>query len=163
MCLSNIPLTVDTVYKKLVSLNVCKAPGPDNMHPYILKESCENLCSSLFYIFRKSPDNGTIPQDWKTANVTPFFKKGQKQKVNNYHPISLLSQVGKILVSIICDVMTKYLTENNLINKHQHGFVSGKSCLTNFSESFKNWTLYLDNLGTIVDIIFLDFWYSATL
>ena len=157
MCLSYIPLTVDTVYKELASLNVCKAQGPDNMHPYIVKESCKNLCSSLLYIFRKSLDTGTIPQDWKTANVTPFFTKGQKQKVNNYRPISLLHQAGKILVSIIRDIMTKFLTENNLINKHQHSFVGGKSCLTNFLESFKNWTLYLDNLGTIVDIIFLDF------
>ena len=120
MRLSNIPLTVDTVYKKLASLNVCKAQGPDNIHPYILKECCESL-----YTFRKSLDTGIIPQGWKTANVTPIFKKGQKQKVNNYRPISLLSQAGKILESIICDVMTKFLTENNLINKHQHGFVNG--------------------------------------
>ena len=157
MRLSDIPLTVDTVYRKLASLNVCKAQGPDDIHPYILKECRESLCYPLLYIFRKSLDTGTIPQDWKTANVTPIFKKGQKQKANNYRPISLLSQAGKILESIIRDVMTKFFTENNLINKHQHGFVSGKSCLTNLLESFEDWTSYLDNPGISVDIIFLDF------
>ena len=96
----------------------------------------------------------TIPQDWKTVNIKwAIFKKGQKQKAINYCPISLLSQDGKKLGSIIHDVMTKFLTENNLINKHQHGFVSGKSRFTNLLESFEDWTSYLDNPWTSVDII----------
>ena len=74
------------------------------------------LCSPLLHIFRKSLDTGTIPQDWKTANVTPISKKVQKQKTNNYRLINLLSQAGKILKSIIRDIMTKFLSENNLIN-----------------------------------------------
>ena len=71
---------------------------------YILKERCESLCSQLLFSESHLILVATIPQDWKTANLMPTFKK---QKENNYRPISLLFQASKILESIIRDAMTK--------------------------------------------------------
>ena len=50
---------------------------------------------------------------WKLANVTPIFKKGDKQLIKNYRPISLLPICGKILEKIIFNNLYTYLNTNN--------------------------------------------------
>ena len=111
-----------------------KAPGPDGLVPKLLVEIASSICVPLFYIFRKSLQNGHIPSDWKCANVTPIFKKGDKSCPGNYRPVSLTSQVCKILDSIIKGKITDHLNKFALINPSQHGFTSGRSCLTNLLE-----------------------------
>ena len=65
---------------------------------------------------------------WKLANVTPIFKKEDKQLVKNYRPISLLPICGKILEKLIFDSLYLYLSSNNLITANQSGFRPGDSC-----------------------------------
>ena len=60
-----------------------------------------------------------------------FLKKGSKDKAENYRPVSLTSIVGKILESIIKDSIVDFLEEHKLLRNMQHGFTSGRSCLTN--------------------------------
>ena len=64
---------------------------------------------------------------WKPANVTPIFKKGDKQLIKNYRPISLLPICGKILEKVIFNNLYSYLHTNNLITKNQSGFRAGDS------------------------------------
>ena len=64
---------------------------------------------------------------WKLANVTPIFKKGDKQLIKNYRPISLLPICGKILEKVIFNNLYSYLHTNNLITKNQSGFRPGDS------------------------------------
>ena len=97
-----------------------------------------------------------MPEDWKTANVTPIYKKGPKLCAENYRPISLTSCVCKILESIIKHQMTTFLDSNSIITNKQHGFVSGRSCLTNLLEVFEDWTRSLDE-GYGIDVIYLDY------
>jgi len=89
----------DVVMKKLSKLCQDKAPGADNIQPRFLKEIIEEVCHALTIIFRKSLDLGEITDDWRTANVSPIFKKGSRSKVSNYWPVSLTSQVSKIYES----------------------------------------------------------------
>ena len=69
---------------------------------------------------------------WKLANVTPIFKKGDKQLIKNYMPISLLPFCGKILKNIIFNNLYIYLHTNNLITKNQSG-CPGYSTTTNYN------------------------------
>ena len=64
---------------------------------------------------------------WKLANVTPIFKKGDKELIKNYRPISLLPICGKILENFIFTNLYSHLTTNNLITKNQSGFRPGDS------------------------------------
>jgi len=64
---------------------------------------------------------------WKLANVTPVFKKGDKQLIKNYRPISLLPVCGKIFEKIIFNNLYNHLTTHNLITKNQSGFRPGDS------------------------------------
>ena len=59
--------------------------------------------------------------------MTPFFKKGDKQLIKNYRPISLLPICGKILEKTIFKNLYSYLHANNLLTKNQSGFRPGES------------------------------------
>ena len=64
---------------------------------------------------------------WKLANVSPIFKKGDKQSIKNYRPISLLPICGKMFEKIIFNNLYHYLNSNNLITRNQSGFRQGDS------------------------------------
>ncbi|PKU31187.1 rna-directed dna polymerase from mobile element jockey-like [Limosa lapponica baueri] len=74
---------------------------------------------------------GEVPEDWRKANVTPVFKKVKKENLGNYRPVSLTSIPGKVMEQLIMDVISKHVEEKKVIRSGQHGFIKGKSCLTN--------------------------------
>ena len=154
--LQSVTLTEEHVLKALLKLKPDKSPGPDNVHPMFLRETAHAIALPLSLIFNKSLDEGVLPDDWKCANVTPIYKKGPKSDAENYRPISLTSTVCKVLESIIKEQMTKYLDSNSIITECQHGFVAGRSCLTNLLEVFEDWTQCLDE-GYGIDVIYLDY------
>ena len=87
--LDDINFTADDVEKKLENLKIGKSPGPDGIHPRVLKELAKELKMPLFIIFRKSLDTGILPKVWKIANVSPISKKGSRHLAANYRPVSL--------------------------------------------------------------------------
>jgi len=105
---------------------------------------------------KSSFDTGIVPDDWRTANVTPIFKKGNTNKVENFRPVSLSSQIGKLFEMIIRDSIVDHLEQNGLIKSSQHGFRKGGSCLSNLLRFLDGVTRSLDNHDT-VDVIYLDF------
>jgi hypothetical protein len=97
--LQDLVVTEEKVMKKLKVLNPVKSPGPDKMHPRVLKELSPVISSPLAMIMNKSLEEGVLPQSWKMANVTPIYKikKGPKSDCGNYRPVSLTSIVCKAL------------------------------------------------------------------
>jgi len=144
------------VMEKLQKLKTDKSPGPDDIHPLLLKECASVLAEPLSLIFQQSFDTGILPTDWKTANIVPIFKKGNRTDKSNYRPVSLTSVPSKIMESIIKEKFMKFLESNNLLCRSQHGFRSGRSCLTNLLETLENWTKALDE-GYGLDVVFLDY------
>ena len=80
---------------------------------------------------------GEVPEDWRIASVVPLFKKGSKNNPGNYRPVSLTSVVGKLLERILRDRPYSHLEISGRIRERQHGFVKGRSCLTNLIEFFQ--------------------------
>ena len=81
-----------------------------------------------------------MPSCWREAGVTPLFKKGKKSEAQNYRPVSLTSIVGKIMESILKDVIVEFFDKYSIIKESQHGFTKGRSCLTNLLEFLENAT-----------------------
>jgi len=154
--LSSVTINRQNILKKIHELRINAATGPDNISPRILKELADVIVLPLEILFNRSLNEGELPSDWKTANVTPIFKKGVKGDPGNYRPVSLTSVPGKILEGVIKEQMMTHLLEHNLIRKSQHGFYPGKSCTTNLLVFQDRVTKAVDE-GNPVDIIFLDF------
>ena len=150
------PINEEDVKKYLDSLDTNKSTGPDNISPRLLKELRQEILQPLTALFNKSLQLQKVPEDWKLANVTPIFKKGDKSVPLNYRPISLTSVAGKILEKIIRDKVVKYLEDNSILSNSQHGFRNRRSCLTNLLDFFQGVYEYWDN-SIPSDIIYLDF------
>ena len=153
--LTDIDFSVSDVYEVLCKLKESSAPGPDGMHPKVLKECAKELSLPLYLLFRSSLDEGKIPECWKTAHVSPIYKKGSKQDPLNYRPISLTSIACKILERIIRNKIMDHLEANNILTKMQHGFRSNRSCLTHLLEYFLEIHDAFDNSDP-VDVIYMD-------
>ena len=154
--LASLEITESMVQEKVNKLDPNKSPGPDSIHPTVLKQLAEELTLPLAIIFNRSLHEGVVPKDWRIANVTSIFKKGDRTQANNYRPISLTSIICRIMESLLRDAIVAHLKRHNLIRKSQHGFMSHKSCLTNLLEFLEEVTKLLDE-GHNVDIVFLDF------
>ncbi|KAJ3645724.1 hypothetical protein Zmor_023361 [Zophobas morio] len=154
--MDEIQFTPETVLKLLQKLKTTKSPGPDYITAKVLKECATSLCEPISFLFTQSFNSGTLPPDWLTAFVKPIFKKGDKFCPDNYRPISLTSVVVKIMETVVYDSTFKFLLDNKIIPVEQHGFVPGKSVVTNLLCCLSNWTRNFD-LDIPTDIIYMDF------
>ena len=128
--LSYTDITENLVAKTIDRLKPSKSQGPDNIHPKLLKECKNSIVPPLTTIFRKSLQKSVLPDIWKQANVTAIYKKGDKTRPENYRPISLTSVPCKLMERIMRDQIVEHMTRNNFFSPFQHGFISGKSCVT---------------------------------
>ena len=71
-------MTTRKVKEKIRKLRRGAAAGPDNIGPTLLQELVDEVASPLASIMRKTMEDGSMPEDWRTANVCPIFKKGAK-------------------------------------------------------------------------------------
>ena len=149
-------ISQEEVRQKLLKLRSDKAPGPDKISPRFLKLLEDCAVKPLTLLFNRSFEESVVPEDWRMANVCPIYKKGSRSQPLNYRPVSLTSQLVKIMESILRDRIVAHLEGNDLINESQHGFRSKKSCLTNLVEFLCFVTDSIDE-GIPVDTIFLDF------
>ena len=149
-------LNIEEIRQAILGMSVSKAAGPDQIYSRVLHEGVDYFAKIFYLIFNRSLSFCEIPLDWKEANVVPLFKKGDKKEVSNYRPVSLTSLVGKILEKVIKNRICDFLEKNGLIMDSQHGFRTGRSCLTNLLSFFEYVTRKLDEASD-VDIIYLDF------
>ena len=73
-------LTQEEVQQRLKKIKIDKSPGPDGVHPRILRELSNVIARPLFLIFADYILTGNVPRDWRIENVVPIFKKGSKNR-----------------------------------------------------------------------------------
>lgn len=127
--INNINIKPSKVYRELRSLDPSKGPGPDGIPPSFFKRVANHLCEPLHLLFNKCISEGVFPDVWKIAHLTPVFKKGSKNDVENYRPISILSTLSKLFERLVYNEI--YPTLHKAILQEQHGFVQQRSTYTN--------------------------------
>lgn len=154
--ISDVHITPAAVEKKLSALKTAKTPGIDCIHPLLLKECRHELCEIVARLFQQSLNYGQVPDMWRRAQVTPLFKKGNKQSCSNYRPVSLTVVLCKLLETFVRDVIMDHMEANHLFSQYQHGFRSKHSCISQLLEIVEHWSEILEDGGSI-DCIYLDF------
>ena len=156
-------ITVDTkgVFTLLNGLNINKVSGPDGLSARVLKECSSEIDPILSLIYNESFALGTVPDDWRQANVAPVFKKGEKYDAANYGPVLLTCICCKTLEHKIVSNMNKHLAFESILADCQHGFRSQRSCETQLIQLYHDMVSNLDralNGGQRqTDVIIMDF------
>ena len=154
--LGPLVVTPELVARKIKAMKDNKSPGVDGIPPKLLMETVDQISIPLARVFNLSLKEGVVPFEWKEANIIPLFKKGSRNKSENYRPVSLTSVICKLLERLIKDHMVDFLVKHKLLNSSQHGFLKARSCLTNMLCFLEEITKWID-MGSPVDIIYLDF------
>ena len=114
----------------------------------------------LTIIFNQLLLQGTSPYDWKISKVTPIYKKGPKDDMNNYRPISVISTIAKVMEKIAHNQLYSYLQNENILSPSQHGWIhgwiqQGHSTVTTLLEITDRLYHNID-IGELNGVIFLD-------
>ena len=146
----------DDMKTLLESLNP-NSQGTDEIHPRLLKECASSLAKPLNILFNKTMLTSQLPDEWKRAEIRPIYKKkGSKLDPSNYRPISLTSVVCKVFEKVIKNHLCSHLIDQDLLSRHQFGFIPRRNTKTQLLVTIKEWISNLDN-GTPSDIAFMDF------
>ena len=122
----------------------------------LLINCAEEIAPALKIIFSHSLSSSLIPTSFKETAIIPVFKSGDKSLPSNYRPISLPSVLSKVIDTIIRKQVLTLLSHRGYLNNTQHGFRSGRSCLSALLDVYDNIMHMINNKST-VDMIYLDF------
>ena len=146
----------ENVKEILSGLNSGKSCGPDGIHPRLLQELSDILCTPLTKLFNKSLSLGKLPNEWKEGRISAIFKKGSRKIAGNYRPISLTSIVCKTMEHCVRNHIVNHMTINNLFSNQQYGFIRGRSTVLQMLNVMDVWTKAMDK-GDSIDTVYLDF------
>ena len=115
--LEQLFVTPEMIAKHIKKMKDSTSPGVEGIPPKLLKEIVEQISTPLAKVFNLSLEEGIVPSEWKEANITPLFKKGSRNKPDNYRPVSLTSVVCKLLETLIRDHMVEFLVKHKWVPK----------------------------------------------
>ena len=87
-----------------------------------MKQTICHIIDPITRIMNVSLTSGEFPENMKITKTIPIHKSGDKDKLNNYRPISLLPAFSKTLEKLMYNRITNFLDKNELFYIHQYGF-----------------------------------------
>ena len=152
--LNSVEISRKDITDGLSNLKVDRSAGPDGIPNIFLVNCASSLDFPLFLIFNKSLSTGVFPMAWKKSKIIPIFKKGSKNLITNYRPISILSAIPKLFEQLVAPCITRAF--ENAFAPEQHGFVRHKSTVSNLA-TINHYILSTMDKGGQVDVVYTDF------
>ena len=121
---------------------------------YLLKD-CTVIALPLTHIINSSLSTGVFPIDWKHSKLIPIPTTRPYDSIKNYHPISVIPAISKVIEKLVYNRLSMYLENNNLLHNGPFGFHKG--CSTELAA-----TLFTHNVkrkideGKLVGVVFID-------
>ena len=130
----------DAILDCVASLKIKNAEGYDRVPQRIIKDGINHLIVPLTVLFKLIYETNEIPDQWKIAKVTPIPKKGSKNDLTNYRPISTLCSMSKIFEKLILKRITELESsfQIDLTGVQQHGFKKKQK----YSNRWSHFTIY---------------------
>ena len=116
------PVTEQEILDIVNNLPNKKSSGHDLVNNFLIKSVILAISMPITFIMNLSMSTGVVPDDMKIARITPIFKSGDTQQVNNYRPISVLTSFSKILERIVYTCTSKFFDNHNILSDSQFGF-----------------------------------------
>ena len=154
--LKDISISEDDFISAIKELSSTAGSGPDGMPAILLKKCKEAYSKALKILWQKCYDLGITPTCHKLAYIIPIHKGGMKAMASNYRPVALTSHLVKLFEKVVRGKMVKFMEEHNKFNNNQHGFRSGRSCLSELIAHYDEIIELLEH-GIPVDTVYLDF------
>lgn len=133
------PTNPTKVFSLLNKLDKSKATGLDKISARLIRECADLICVPICDIFNQSISQGTFPDDWKYARITPLYKQGDRGDANNYRPISVIPIMAKVFERIVYEQLYAYLEEHDILCQNQSGFCANHSTVTALLEATDSW------------------------
>ncbi|XP_046679311.1 uncharacterized protein LOC124366754 [Homalodisca vitripennis] len=143
------------ISKIIDNLKIKDSAGLDEISSRIAKHCKEELLLPLLHITNLSVQLGSFPSRMKTSKVFPLHKRGKKDIMDNYRPISLVPTFSKIIERVVLKRLLQFLNANKLLTEYQHGFKKGKSTITALVDLIEDIINNLEN-GHNATGIFID-------
>lgn len=155
--LSTVTMSTEDVLEAVSLIHPSQGPGPDGIHPLILKCTIQSMAPLLCRMFQRIIDTGTAPDAWKLARVTPVYKGhgAQASLLSSYRPIASTSTVCRTFERILNKKIRSHLDNNNFLSPAQHGFRQNRSCETALGVLVHTLSAHLDN-RTPCELVQLD-------
>ena len=133
---TEIVQTQEDIEEAISEIKLDSAPGPDGIPAILLKRCASTLSLPIYLLWSESMRTGVVPKFYKTGYISSLFKKGSRCEAGNYRPVTLTSHIVKVFERVVRKHMVNYLEDNSLLTDKQHGFRSGRSCLTQILDHF---------------------------
>ena len=155
--LSDIKFDENSIIEAIKEISSNSSPGTDHFPAKLLKECAVELSTPLYILWRFSLDTADIAPLLKSAVICPILKPGlNKNKPNSYRPVSLTSHLIKVFERVLRNAIVRYLQENDLLPEDQHGFLSGRSTLSQLLNHIEE-AIRAYEEGLATDTVYLDF------
>ncbi|CAI5478200.1 unnamed protein product [Closterium sp. Yama58-4] len=118
------PWTEEEVRKAVKELSSGKSPGLDGLPKEPFEHNWDVLGPALMGFVRNFAETGKLPQSISTAVTILLHKKGSKDDLGNYRPITLLSTIYKVVAKVMASRLKKVIHE--VISEDQAGFIPGR-------------------------------------
>jgi len=152
VCPSEFTIDLAEVERKMSEIDIHKAPGPDGLPNWILRDFSAQLAEPVCAIFNASIREGFIPPRWKGANIIPVPKVRPLE--SDLRPISLTATLAKLLESFIGQWILERV--NNKLDARQYGALKGRSTTHALVDMMHHWHSSIDK-GQSVHTVFIDF------
>ena len=116
------PTTPNEIEDIIAKFDTTKSTGPNSIPNKIVKEISKAISTPISKICNSSFSSGCFPSILKISKIIPIHKKESKLDVSNYRPISLLSNINKIIEKLMFQRLYSFLENNNSLYKLQFGF-----------------------------------------
>ena len=133
-----------------------KAIGYDGLSRNFIMDVYDSIKVILFKIFKASLEEAVVPKKLNITKVIPLFKKGHKENIENYRPISINPVFSKVLERIMYNRLYEYFMNNNLLHENQFGFQINNSTEHAILQFTRDIAQNFDNgkftLGVFIDL-----------
>ena len=151
-----IPTTPKEISDLIQTLSSNKSTGPNSIPMSILKKIKNEISIPLSAIISNPFENGIFSNLLKSAQVIPVFKNGSRLSCNNYRPISLVSNIGKVIEKLIHKRLNHFLEQHKVFYYLQFGYRLNTSTSNALMSITENIQTHLDKneltVGVFIDL-----------